>query len=711
MVLGLVSLLLLVGAIYSPGLRNTFIGWDDYPYIRDNALLRSADGLGRIWTTREAPQYYPLTFTSYWIQYQLWGARPTAYFLGNVLLHALNVLLLGVLLRALGANRWTTWLACALFAVHPIQVAAVAWAAERKTLLAAFFFLVSFILFVRHRETGSMRTYWLMLLAYLMAILSKTVAVTLIGSLLLAELWIFRRRDWGLLWRLLPLAVLALGPLLVVAEREQALRVSTADTPLLLRPLFAAAALWTYVLKILAPARLLSIYPEWRVSAGQLVWWLALLAALGAAWACWRWRRRIDRLAGWGLGHFVVSLLPAIGILRFGFLDYSPIGDHLVYFAMMGGMLALAVAIQRLAGSGGRRSRGIAVSVAVAAALLALSAKTWSQVHVWRDPDTFWLYNLEYNPTAQVAHLNMGAELAERGDYAAARPHLEYVVSRTPWNYLAQTNLAGVLLNLGYAEESLQRAQTAVQLRPSHALAHIYHGAALARVGKPNEALEAYQIALSLEPNNGQAFGWMAEALQQLGRLDEAEQAIRAMARVDPREARAHLLRANLELQRGNPEAAVAACHAALRLNPDNGAAHLALAVALGAQGDVAGAAAALRRTLAIDPRSLSANAQLAWILASASDAGLRNAEEAIQLAQRARAAAGDESPSLLDILAAGYAAAGRFPEAIETAQQAVELARRSGSLTRPEPIEMRLALYRQGRPFVMAPAAGSPGR
>lgn len=676
-VLAALFLLVLIGVVYSPGLQNTFIGWDDYPYIRDNTLLRSADGLARIWTTREAPQYYPLTFTSYWIEYQLWGPRPVVYFLGNVLLHALNVLLLGVLLRALGANRWITWLACAFFALHPIQVAAVAWAAERKTLLAAFFFLVSFLLFLRHRETGSWRLYGLMVLTYVMAILSKTVAVTLIGSILLAELWVFRRRDRGLLWRLLPLAILAIGPLVVVASREQALHFRAADTPLLLRPLFAAAALWTYVLKALVPTRFMGVYPEWQVSAGQLVWWLALLAALGAAWAAWRWRQRIGGLIAWGLGHFVISLLPAIGLVRFGFIDYSPVGDHLAYFAMMGGMLCLAVVLHRLAGTGGTRSRRMLVSAAMAVVLVALAAKTWSQLHIWRDPETFWSYNLEHNPTATVAHLNLGAELAERGENARAKTHLEYVVGRMPGNYLAQTNLAGVLLNLGQTEASLERAQIAVQLEPTHTLAHIYHGAALARTGKLTEALEEYQAALRLEPNNGQALGWMAEALQQLGRLDEAEQAARAMLRVEPRDARAHLV----------------------------------LAAALGAQGDVSGAAAALRGALAIDPQSLAANAQLAWILATTSDAGLRNPEEAIRLAQRARAAAGDESPSILDILATGYAAAGRFPEAIETAQRAVELARRPGSPTRPEPIEMRLALYRQNRPFVMAPAPGSPER
>jgi len=792
---GILLLLVLLALAYSPGVRDDFLDWDDQPYIRDNPLLRSPEGLARIWTTREAPQYYPLTFSSYWLEYQIWGPRPRAYFLGNLLLHALNVLLLGLLLRALRLRPRVIWFACALFALHPIQVAAVAWMAERKTLLAGFFFLLTILFFLRHRESGSRRDYALMLAAYLLAILSKTVAVTVIGSILLLEWWVFRRRDRALYLKLLPLLLLAIPLLFVVGGRERALQAPPSDLSWALRPLFAASAFWAYLGKIAAPLRLQAVYPSWEISAGRVLWWLPLLALLAAGFAFLRWRSRFTPAAAWGIGHGALSLLPALGLFHFGYLDHSPIGDHLAYFAMMGVMPAVAIGADRLAGGlveargsrsagpgsrGGKDARRLAVSAAALCLLAALSFKTWRQVHVWRDAEVFWAYNLEHNPGAAVAHLNIGAGLADRGEYAEALPYLEYAAKRHPGDSLAQTNLAGVLLNLGRSEESLEHARTAVRLNPSSALARIFLGAALARTGNPEEALTEYDEALRLEPRNSQAMGWKGEALQALGRFEEAEGVLHGMLRVDPAEPRGHLLLGNLRVAQGDPQAGLVEYDAALALDPRNiaalrnkasllvrlgrrgdaaqalaavlllvpqdGPAHgdlaslldrqgrrdealshyrraaalmpedpaaqMALAGALGARGDEAGAVEAFRSTLKLDPQSVPALAQLAWILATTPVRESRDPGEAVRLAEGACQATGGANPAVLDILAAAYASAGRFPEAVGTAEQAITLAKAAGSSVRPEPIERRLELYKKGRPFARTSTpegAGTP--
>src|SRR6185295_4339407 len=177
-------LLAITVVAYLPVLSAGFI-WDDDDYVTQNALLQQPGGLSRIWTEVGATsQYYPLVFTSFWIENKLWGLDPTGYHLTNVLLHALAAILLWrvlLRLRIPGAL-----LAGALFAVHPIHVESVAWITERKNVLSAVFFLAALLLFFRFRPPGEPSAGWrkrpgtdygLALLAFTAALLAKTVAV------------------------------------------------------------------------------------------------------------------------------------------------------------------------------------------------------------------------------------------------------------------------------------------------------------------------------------------------------------------------------------------------------------------------------------------------------------------------------------------------------------------------------------------------------
>ncbi|MCH8224440.1 MAG: hypothetical protein IIC97_01085 [Chloroflexi bacterium] len=194
---------------YAIGVSNGYVFWDDGKYIRFNPHMTAPDGLWRIWFTFESPQYYPLTFTSFWLEYRLWGPNATSYFVTNVLLHAANGVLVFAVARALGQSRAVAWLCGCLFAVHPIQVASVAWLAERKNVLSGVFALTSMLLYLRFARRGGARLYAGCLLAYMAALLSKTAVVTVPVSLLLAELLIFRRPLRVALRRVAPMILLA----------------------------------------------------------------------------------------------------------------------------------------------------------------------------------------------------------------------------------------------------------------------------------------------------------------------------------------------------------------------------------------------------------------------------------------------------------------------------------------------------------------------
>jgi hypothetical protein len=210
------ALVLLTTLAFQPTFGAGFIEWDDQIYVEENPLLHDVSGLKKFWnpTLRGMPQYYPLLFTSYWLEYRLWGLRPGGYHAVNLGLHLANVGLVLLLMRSFGASGWVAALAAGVFAVHPVQVASVAWIAERKNTLSGFFYLISFLLYLRHRRTGSRWAYAACLGAFLGALLSKTQTATFLISLLLAE-WLLQRTGrlrkvtlGGVAARLLPMLAL-----------------------------------------------------------------------------------------------------------------------------------------------------------------------------------------------------------------------------------------------------------------------------------------------------------------------------------------------------------------------------------------------------------------------------------------------------------------------------------------------------------------------
>ena len=192
-------LVLLVLLAYAPAYRTCGFIWDDDGYVEENKTLRSTVGLREIWLRPGAtPQYYPLVFTTFWVEYHLWGLRPMGYHIVNVLLHGLNSGLLWLLLRRLNVSG--AWFAAAIFALHPVHVESVAWVTERKNVLSGFFCLLAFLAYLRFapperpEEKPAWRWYAVSLGLFLAALLSKTITCSLPAVLVLVYWW---KRDKG----------------------------------------------------------------------------------------------------------------------------------------------------------------------------------------------------------------------------------------------------------------------------------------------------------------------------------------------------------------------------------------------------------------------------------------------------------------------------------------------------------------------------------
>jgi tetratricopeptide (TPR) repeat protein len=607
--------LLLVGltlVTYAPALENGFV-WDDDDYVTANQTLESARGLWEIWRRPGAvPQYYPLTFTTLWLDYRLWGLEPFGYHLGNVLLHALNAVLLWRVLAALAVPG--AWLGAAVFAVHPVHVESVAWITERKNVLSGAFFLAALLAYLRWERRGGWRPYILALGLFLAALLSKTVAATLPAVVLVLAWWRRGRLTPGDVAATLPFALLgaamALGTIWMERHHVGA---AGADWALSAaeRCLVAGRALWFYAGKLLWPARLTFFYPRWTIDAG--LWWQWLFPAAAAAVACalFAVRRRIGRGPLASVLVYAVTLLPALGFVPVFPMRYSFVADHFQYLGSIG-LIALAAAVATRHAAAARR----AAAAGAALVLLVLATLAWRQTHVYRDLATLWADTIAKNPRAWMAHNNLGLLLVEEGRVEEGMAHYRAALAAKPDDTFAENNLANALAQLGHDDEAMEHYRRALAIEPTHAEAHNNLGNVLARRGHLEEAMAEYEAALGARPRYADAHNNLGNVLAALGRPAEAIARFEEALRIEPGFADPHHNLGVLFAADGRLAEAIGHYQAALRTKPRWADARARLGAALAAAGRVDEAMVELEAALRIDPGHVEAQRTLARVRA-----------------------------------------------------------------------------------------------
>jgi tetratricopeptide (TPR) repeat protein len=484
-------------AVYLPAMTSGFV-FDDNHYITDNPMVKAGDGLHRFWFTTEAPDYYPLTWSAWWVEWRLWGDNATGYHVVNVLLHAVNAVLAWTILRRLmipGA-----WLAGLVFAIHPVNVATVAWVSEQKNTLSMLFYAVAILLYLRFDEGGRWRWYGLSLAAFMLALLSKTAVVTLPVVLLGCVWWQrgrVRRRD---LMYAMPFFVLSLvlGLATILFQYNHVLKGHTVRTAGFLSRLAGAGWVpWFYLNKTFLPLNLTVIYPKWDINASSWISYVPGMVLVGCFTLSWWKRNTWGRPLLFALGYFVGTLFPVLGFFDQGFYQYSLVADHWQYYSIVGA-IALAVAtgvtICRQMGQWGRYLGGV-VGVAV---LIALGAATWGRAGVYRAPETLWRDNVAKNPNAWAAHNSLGMAFKGQKRYEQAVEQFREALQYKP-NYLeAHTNLGVTLSILKRYEEALDQFQQALLIEPDSAETHNNLGVTLAMNGSTEEAIAHFSEALRI---------------------------------------------------------------------------------------------------------------------------------------------------------------------------------------------------------------------
>ena len=644
--------------------------WDDDAYIINNELLTAPDGWQRIWFSLDSPsQYFPFTYSTFRIEHALWGLDTTGYHWVNLLLHVGNALLVWAVLARLKVPG--SWLAAAIFALHPVQVESVAWITERKNVLMGFFFLLTllaWIAFVDKRSRRPWMFYCLALISYALALSAKATACTLPAALFLI-LWLQKKPiTMRRFIQIVPFVVLGIGMGLLAVWWERYHQGTNRGVFTFLSPmeriLVASRAVWFYLSKIFWPSNLTFIYPRWNISPADLIDYIWLLAGIAACVAIYFIRRYFGRSVEVAASFFVATLTPVLGFIMLFTFRYTFVADHYQYLACIGPIALASAGIVTLSD---RFTHYRAVIVSAALLVVAsFGTLTWRQAATYSDIETLWRTTLARNPECWMAHTNIGIVFLQQGKIDDAIAHYRLALQMQADSWDAEYNLGTALVAKGQVDEAILHCERAVGMRPTDPDAQVSLGNALFAKGRIDEAIAHYQKAITAQPDHFLARYSLGHAL----------------------------------LEKGELEGAIQFCRSALLLRPSDADCQTTLAIALEEKGNPTEAIQHYQKALELAPKSISTLTNLAWLLATSQDASLRNGLKAVELAKQADRLVGGTNTLVLRTLAAAYAENGDFANAIRTARSAMQLARMHGEDSLTADLGQQIALYQLGMPY-----------
>jgi tetratricopeptide (TPR) repeat protein len=517
--------------IYWPALTHPFVNYDDPDYVTQNPHVQQGITLSTIeWAavSTSAANWHPVTWISHALDCQLFGLNPAGHHFTNILLHALNVLLLFALLaQATGKVARSFWVA-ALFALHPLNVECVAWIAERKSLLSMLLFLLALAAYGWYARSPGVRRYLVMAALFVLALAAKPMVVTFPFALLLLDVWPLQRieafsstaspgrriRLGRILLEKVPLMALAAIScgITVIAQRPALKTMEVA--PLGARLGNAVYSYWAYLWKALWPTHLGVYYaPQGSLlSAPQILAGVCGLAATSALLVYFRSRPWF--LVGWLW--FLGTLIPMIGIVQVG---EQGMADRYAYLPLLGIFVAAVWAVADLAAA--RRFDSRIPALAATLIIASLGIRTSRQIDTWQTSYALWSHSLQITPENYVAEDFVGTTLLEEGFRStgdgcipAAQLHFESAV------HINSRDSQGHL-NLGYCYQAHRRLQqavaeytAAVDCAPNAYLRNrglINLGAAYEQLGDWGKARNFYAQALQIFPHDSGVLAHLAE--------------------------------------------------------------------------------------------------------------------------------------------------------------------------------------------------------
>jgi tetratricopeptide (TPR) repeat protein len=638
-----VGIVALIWIVFGQTLGHDFVNYDDKTYVYGNTLVQEGitlHGLSRAFVDIQTRNWHPLTLISHMIDCQIFDLKAGGHHFTNVLLHTIASLLLFLLLLLLTRAIWRSAFVAALFAIHPLRVESVAWIAERKDVLSAVFFFLTLIAYARYARTPTTGRYLTMSILFACGLLAKPMLVTTPAILLLLDWW----------------------PLKRITDSKSFRQRLLEKIPLF--GLSAAVSVVAFALQVHSSTSIGQLPFQWRLENAFVsfvtylwqifwpanlavfyphpddrlpVWEVALAAAFLVAITLFVFKLRQTRPYLFvGWLWYVIMLLPVIGIIEVGLQGHA---DRYTYLPHIGLYIALTWLIADVSASWSHQKQILAACAGVV--VIALTFGAWKQTTYWRDSETLWTHTLAVTKDNDVALTNLGTALMEKGQLDDA---------------------------LSYFQKALEVRSGSEQSHYSFSLSVIHDsiGSVLARKGRLNEAIVHLRQAVDLRPDFPDAHYNLGTALFQKGDLDGA----------------------------------IAELKTASSIHPDDAGTHTSLGNALVQKGLLRDAADQYEDALKWDPVAILPLNNLSWIMSAGPDDSLRNNEVAVKLALKANQLSKQNNPVFVRTLAAAYAQAGQFENAIETARRAAELANAQGVRDLAAEIAHDVDLYQQRTPL-----------
>ena len=519
---------------YFPGLSNALVDWDDLHYVYEVSLINdlSFESIRKIFCTYLLGNYHPFTALSLVFNYNLSGVEPFSYHLTNLVIHIFNSILVLLVVLRMNKGMLAAGITAALFAVHPMHVESVVWAAERKDVLYTFFFLCSFLSYLKYIHTGHFRLMALALVLFIFSCFSKGMAVTLPLIMFAADYALGRKNVKSLFVEKIPffLVSMVFGIVAVDGQQKWGAIPDMPEYGFIDRVFLAIYSFVFYLNKMIVPTGLSAFYP-YPVKTGNwfppLIYISLLVLFIYKALAFYTIKR--EKFVFFGILFYGISILPMVQLLPVGDMIAA---DRYFYVSSIGLFFIAGIVAEKSVNWYGLKFAHLNTSIIMffAAIIGILTYLSNQQSRVWKNDSTLLTHALKVQPLSHVANTKMGIhhQLADRTDQAIEYYEKALSLRR---NSTAANNLGQCYVDKKQYALSLPYFQLSISLNPDDSQTWFNMGNAYDSLGNHNEAVRDYTIALEHDKNLFKAYNNRACAFFALGKWEEGNEDMRIAAR------------------------------------------------------------------------------------------------------------------------------------------------------------------------------------
>jgi Flp pilus assembly protein TadD len=614
------TLTLVTLAVYYQVHSFKFIIMDDSVYVCKNPNIQAGITFKAVkwaFTTNYAEFWHPLTWLSLMLDWQLFGSSSAGFHLTNLIIHIANTLLLFLVLKRMTNALWQSAFVAALFALHPLHIEAVAWVAERKEVLSAFFWILTMWAYLRYVKQSNIFRYFLTMLIFALGLMAKPMLVTLPFVFLLLDYWPLdrmKRFDWKIIYRLVwekfPFFILsAIGcAVAFFAEKHGGMVASFVTLSLKYRIYNAFISYIEYIKKMIWPVKLAIIYPHPGLSVSVLYAVIsAILLLVVTIFILGFAGKRKYLVTGWFW--YLGTLLPVIGLIQVG---THAMADRYSYITLTGLFIIIAWGLPELIVKWSHRKFILWNSSLIV--LSALAVCTYLQAQYWKDTITVFQHALAVTNYNYNAHFLMTKELLEQGRIDEAIWHNAQALQIKP-DYIDALNGMGVALHeAGRVDEAVVYYKKAIEIDPHTYEANANLGFVLASKGKFAEAARHYEIAMETMDTPSVHRNY-AQALFNLGRFQESVAQYHKVLLTMPGDPNVINELGYVLAHSGKFDEAITRYNEALRISPDSIDIHLNLGTALTSSGKFEEAKKEYEKILFLQPQNAVAHNDFGVVL------------------------------------------------------------------------------------------------